>query len=170
MPGFTSGLVGLGFTAGVTTVPSALHGGPGRDHTVLRPGIDVLRDDFQLVLIDQRGHGRSDRGTPAEWTLSRWADDIVEVCDGLGVDKPIVLGSSFGAAVALVYVSRHPDHPGRLIAVSGRAVQNRPACVRAFERIAGREVAAVAARYFADPTPENRSEYRDRCMPFLTVT
>lgn len=47
----------------------ALHGGPGPDHTALRSGIDVLREDFQLVLVDQRGHGRSDRSDRMRWNL-----------------------------------------------------------------------------------------------------
>lgn len=159
-----------GSPPGTRPVLLALHGGPGLDHTVLRPGIDGLRDDFQLVLIDQRGHGRSDRDVPANWTLDRWADDVVEVCDALDIHEPIVLGSSFGAAVALNYAARHPAHPAGVISVSGRARQDRAACVRAFARLAGAQVAEVAARYYDEPNLETGAAYREICMPFLSTS
>jgi pimeloyl-ACP methyl ester carboxylesterase len=148
----------------------ALHGGPGLDHSVLRPGIDVLRSDFQLVLVDQRGHGRSDRDTPARWNLDVWADDVARLCDALDVDTPIVLGVSFGATVALRFATRWPDRPAAVVSVSGSAHRDRPASVRAFERIAGPDVAAVAARHWRAPTADTLVEFRDRCMPYYTTT
>jgi pimeloyl-ACP methyl ester carboxylesterase len=33
------------------------------------------------------------------WNLRTWADDLRRLCDALGLDKPVVLGSSFGALV-----------------------------------------------------------------------
>lgn len=49
-----------GSPPGERPVLLALHGGPGLDHTVLRPGVDALRDDVKVVRIDQRGHRRTD--------------------------------------------------------------------------------------------------------------
>jgi proline iminopeptidase len=37
------------------------------------------------------------------------------LCDLLGIDRPIVLGNSFGGCVAQSYATRHPDHPAGLI-------------------------------------------------------
>lgn len=148
----------------------ALHGGPGLDHTVLRPGIDVLCDSFQLVLVDQRGHGRSARDEPARWNLDTWADDVARLCDALEAESPIVLGVSFGGTVALHFGARHPGRAAGIVCVSGSARRDRPASVRAFERIAGREVAAVAERHWASPTAETLVEFRDRCMPHYTTT
>ena len=42
-----------------------LHGGPGLDHTYLRPWFDCLADAFRLLYVDLRGHGRSERVAPA---------------------------------------------------------------------------------------------------------
>ena len=91
-----------------------LHGGPGFDHSAFRPFFGRLSDIAQVIYYDHRGHGRSDRRPPEEWTLDTFADDVVRLCDALGIVKPIVLGQSFGGFVAQRYLERHPDR-----AVSG---------------------------------------------------
>src|SRR5205823_3580086 len=45
-----------------------LHGGPGLDHTMFRPYLDALGDEYRLLYVDERGQGRSQRVDPA--TLS----------------------------------------------------------------------------------------------------
>ena len=93
-----------------------LHGGPALDSSLFRgSGLDELTDVAQVVVYDHRGAGRSDWRSPQEWTLDTWADDVVRLCDVLGIVKPIVLGSSFGGMVAQHYLARHPDHPGRVV-------------------------------------------------------
>ena len=57
-----------------------LHGGPGiNDHSAYRPMFESLADVAQLILIDHRGNGRSDRGSRAQWNLAQWGDDLREV-------------------------------------------------------------------------------------------
>jgi pimeloyl-ACP methyl ester carboxylesterase len=53
-----------------------LHGGPGFDHSLFKPRFEKLRDQFQLIYLDQRGNGASDRGSASSWRLEQWADDI----------------------------------------------------------------------------------------------
>ena len=77
-----------------------LHGGPGFDHTGLKPDFGALTDVAQVVYYDHRGHGRSDRSGPDRWNLDQWADDLVALCDALGIEHPVVCGVSFGAIVA----------------------------------------------------------------------
>ena len=45
-----------------------LHGGPGADHSYLKLRMGPLTDSAQLVYLDHRGAGRSERGDPSEWT------------------------------------------------------------------------------------------------------
>ena len=52
-----------------------LHGGPGYDHSGFKPAFSRLADIAQIVYYDHRGHGRSDRRPPEEWTLDTFADD-----------------------------------------------------------------------------------------------
>lgn len=70
-----------------------------------------------MVVPDQRGHGRSDRGEPESWNLGQWAADVKEFADTLGIECPVVLGESFGGFVAQQYAGTYPEHPGGLILV-----------------------------------------------------
>ena len=45
-----------------------LHGGPGFDHSGLRPGFDAFADIAQVIYIDHRGNGRSVPSDPSTWT------------------------------------------------------------------------------------------------------
>jgi proline iminopeptidase len=86
-----------------------LHGGPGFDHTYLRPWLDPVSEIAQLVYVDERGCGRSQRHTHEYYQLGIMADDIVLLCETLGIEHPIVLGQSFGGFVALSIAHRHPE-------------------------------------------------------------
>jgi pimeloyl-ACP methyl ester carboxylesterase len=98
-----------------------LHGGPGFDHTIFKPAYSALADIAQVVYLDHRGNGRSDAGPKEAWTLAQWGDDVRGFCDALGIEKPVVLGVSFGGVVAMSYATRHPDHPSKLILITTEA-------------------------------------------------
>ena len=53
-----------------------LHGGPGADHSLYKPAFSALADIAQVVYLDHRGNGRSDRASEESWTLAQWADDV----------------------------------------------------------------------------------------------
>ena len=129
-----------------------LHGGPGFDHSIYKPGFSTLADVAQVVFLDHRGNGRSDPGPRDRWTLAQWADDVRAFCEALGIARPIVYGASFGGTVALAYATRHPAHPAKLVLVSteaaGRTHLDRR--VALFERFGGPEVGALARRRFVD--------------------
>ena len=59
---------------------------------------------------------------PDHWNLAQWAADVRAFCDALEIEKPIVLGVSFGGMVAMKYAASYPDHPSRLILVSTVAI------------------------------------------------
>ncbi|MCP5066322.1 MAG: alpha/beta fold hydrolase, partial [bacterium] len=66
-----------------------LHGGPGFDHSMWKPGFAQLRDRVQIVYLDHRGNGRSEHGPTEHWNLDQWADDVRGLCDVLGIERPI---------------------------------------------------------------------------------
>ena len=82
-----------------------LHGGPGYDHSTLRPYFDRYSDTHQLIYLDHRGCGRS-TGEQETWHLDQWADDLAVFCSTLGIDSPMVFGQSFGGMVAMNYAVR----------------------------------------------------------------
>ena len=73
-----------------------LHGGPGFDHSMYKPAFSALSDIAQIIYYDHRGCGRSENGPTDSWTLEQWGDDVRALCDTLGIEKPLVLGTSFG--------------------------------------------------------------------------
>jgi len=146
-----------------------LHGGPGADHSLFKGDSAIdLTDVAQVVYYDHRGNGRSDPGPREDWTLDVWADDVVRLCDALGIERPIVIGESFGGFVAQRYLARHPEHPARVVlaATSPRIDVNVVAA--AFARIGG-EQAAAAAREFWTKGPEAIGDYLQHCMPLYSV-
>jgi pimeloyl-ACP methyl ester carboxylesterase len=129
-----------------------LHGGPGLDHSIYKPSFSALADVAQVIFLDHRGNGRSDRGPQESWTLAQWGDDVRGFCEALGIARPIVFGASFGGMVAMAYATRHPDHPAKLILVSTEAAGDTyfERRVALFERFGGPEVGALARRRFLD--------------------
>lgn len=150
-----------------------LHGGPDLDHSVLRPDFSALANVAQVIYLDQRGHGRSDRSTPDHWNLAEWADDVHGFCEALGIERPVVLGTSFGGYVAMVYALRHPGHAAKLVLISTALrgtgdPERRARVLDAFERLGGAEARAVALRVCDDRSPEAFREYRRVCGPLYT--
>jgi proline iminopeptidase len=122
-----------------------LHGGPfSYDHSYFKPHLDWLSQQAQVVYLDLRGHGRSAPTEPDEWSLERCADDVAAVCDQLGIDRPVVVGHSMGAPIALLYAARHPGHGGGVVVLGGFASWDHARLVDGFRRVAGDEVAALA--------------------------
>lgn len=148
----------------------ALHGGPGADHSILRPLMARLSDLVQVIYVDHRGNGRSDDGDTDDWTLAQWGDDVKTLCDVLGIRHPIVYGASFGGVVAQAYATRHPDHPAGLILSATTARTDFEAIFAAFTRLGGDTAGRVARIYWAEPTPQRRQDYLDVCLPLYSLT
>jgi proline iminopeptidase len=142
-----------------------LHGGPGGDHSMFRPLFGQLADIAQVIYLDHRGNGRSDRRTPDEWTLAQWGDDVKTFCDTLGIEKPIVLGYSFGGMVLQAYATRHPGHAGKLVFYSTSPKVDREENYAVFERLGGAHARAVAEARWKTPNPETQQAYIEVCYP-----
>ena len=145
-----------------------LHGGPGFDHTMFKPAFSTLTDIVQVVYYDHRGQGRSS-GDPEGWTLAQWGDDVKGLCDALGIERPIVLGGSFGGFVAQAYATRHPEHPAKLILASTAAKIVYEEIFAAFERVGGRQARDIAEPYWLEPTMERRTRYLENCFPLYNT-
>jgi non-heme chloroperoxidase len=67
-----------------------------------------LRDECRIVALDLRGHGMSD--APAESAQytdgDKWAEDIAAVIDALELERPVLVGWSYGGFVISDYVRR----------------------------------------------------------------
>jgi proline iminopeptidase len=141
-----------------------MHGGPGFDHSTMRPYFDRFADTHQVVYVDHRGNGRS-TGAEDSWSLAQWGDDVKAFCDALGIEKPVVYGNSFGGMVAMAYATRHPDHPAKLILSSTAARMHLDETLRIMEGRGGREARDIAERFWTRADERDFADYLRVCMP-----
>jgi proline iminopeptidase len=141
-----------------------MHGGPGFDHSTMRPYFDRFADTHHVIYIDHRGNGRSN-GEPETWSLAQWGDDVKAFCDALGIERPIVYGNSFGGMVAMSYATRHPGHPAKLILSSTAARMQLDETLRIFEAKGGKEAREAAERFWRDFDDKSLADYMRLCMP-----
>jgi 3-oxoadipate enol-lactonase len=82
-----------------------------------QPVLRKLRRRFRVVLVDNRGTGRSDRAD-GWFRVADMAGDIVAVLDDAEIRKTHVLGVSLGGMVAQDLAAGHPERVGGLVLVS----------------------------------------------------
>lgn len=96
----------------------AVHGGPGSDHSDFKPWLTPLAEEYQIVYLDQRCNGQSERVDVTTATYDQLADDIEALRQYLGLEQIAVLGHSFGGMIAQVYATRYPDSVSKLLLVN----------------------------------------------------
>jgi pimeloyl-ACP methyl ester carboxylesterase len=71
----------------------------------------------RLIMPDLRGHGASHAGKDCR--IADFADDIAGLILGLRLDRPVVVGHSLGAMVAIALAGRHKELIGGLVVLAG---------------------------------------------------
>lgn len=87
-----------------------LHGGPGGDHSHFVPDLSPLAEYCQLIYIDDRNCGRSDRIDYKTNSIKQNVEDIEALREYLGLDKVFILGQSYGGMKAQYYAAHYPEH------------------------------------------------------------
>jgi pimeloyl-ACP methyl ester carboxylesterase len=84
----------------------------------------ALAEEFRLVAYDLRGHGMSQAPLEAEHYTDGglWADDVAAIIDQLGLDRPVLVGWSYGGLVICDYVRAHGQDRIAAIDFAGAAV------------------------------------------------
>ena len=81
--------------------------------------IEQLATRYRVIAIDRPGFGYSERPRDRLWTPKAQASVLQHACVALGVERPIVLGHSFGTQVALALALEAPERVRGLVLVSG---------------------------------------------------
>lgn len=148
-----------------------IHGANGNARDFSFDLIDRMAADFRVIAFDRPGFGFSDAFGGPESPIIQ-ADILRSAAQSLGVDRPIVLGHSYGGAVALAWALRAGEdvagltllapasHPwpgdlGLWYRVSGSALGQQvilPLVSRLAPR--GRVQATLEGVFAPDPVPE----------------
>jgi pimeloyl-ACP methyl ester carboxylesterase len=96
-----------------------LHGYVG-DRRCWRLQIEDLSDEFTVVAWDAPGFGSS-ADPPESFSLADYADSLAAFVAALGLERPHVIGLSFGGGLALELYHRHPATPKTLVLASAYA-------------------------------------------------
>ena len=87
--------------------PIVLCHGNGEDHTIFDVLANRLKDHYQVILVDSRNHGQSERTNSYHYAVM--ADDIKQLIDELKLDKPYFLGFSDGGIIGLMIALKYTD-------------------------------------------------------------
>lgn len=111
-------------TAGATVV--FLHGGPGVAdmHGDQAFFTDLTAAGHDVLLYDQVGAGNSSRlEDPTEYGLERDLADLEALLAALDVERPLLVGHSYGATLAAAYLARHPGGASRAVLLAPGAIR-----------------------------------------------
>ncbi len=147
----------------------------------LAQALQAVAEEFRLIFVDHRGHGRSDKPHDAQaYAMPVRVADVAAVLDSLGLDRAHFIGVSWGGRLcfgigehapervrSLVVVGQPPypiNRDGPLTRVVGEALdasraEGIEALVRAFEAIAGRYPEDVRAMYLANDAEAIRAAF-----------
>jgi pimeloyl-ACP methyl ester carboxylesterase len=97
-----------------------LHGNAGSMHDFDRLVPELARTS-RVIVVDRPGHGYSERASMEQSTPSAQARAIRAALTQLGVERPILVGHSWGGALALAYALDFPADVAGLVLVGTRA-------------------------------------------------
>ncbi|WP_406862176.1 alpha/beta fold hydrolase [Streptomyces sp. HUAS MG47] len=158
-------------------------GGPGRpviylngsyaDQKHWRRVIAELGDGYRHITYDERARGKSERS--ADYSFEACLRDVDAVLAARGVERPILVGWSYGAALALHWAARNPDRALGVVSVDGALPHEwlddaaRAQIRKLFRRLSPLFPVArrlgLAARMSAEQHAEINIEANELCAP-----
>ncbi|HSN15506.1 MAG TPA: alpha/beta fold hydrolase [Anaeromyxobacteraceae bacterium] len=166
-------------SANASATPTKLHaddGGPPSDlpvvllHSAAGDGTHYaaqlrhLRAERRAIALDLRGHGRSP--TVASFAVEEAATDVLAALDARGIDRFVLVGHSWGGAVAVAVAGARPERVAGLLlldpASDGRLIP--PDVARGLLRSLAEDYGGVVRAYWASMLGGARPAVRDRLM------
>jgi len=129
--------------------------------------LDSLPQEYRMLALDQRGHGRSDKPHDPESYGLAFVEDVIHLLDALEIEKAHIVGYSMGGALALRLAADHPDRV-RSVVIGGAGwappgtplppgLQEWPAKIERIAEEGGSLTDAMWLPGWPDPTPEIRA-------------
>ena len=111
-----------------TTRPPVVlvHGGPGHSSLSFKQSFDFLAEGRRVIYYDQRGSGNSEaKANPDDYTVEHLVEELEALrWDVIRSDRIVVVGHSFGGALAQRYALAHQDHVARLVLIGSVRINN----------------------------------------------
>jgi len=108
-----------------------LHGGPGFDYRSLIPIAEILKNNYKIILYDQRGSGLSQRLDLNNATLSVNAHvaDLKTIRDlyfnvNENTTEMVIIGHSWGGALLQAFIAKYPNDLTHAIFMSSMPVES----------------------------------------------
>lgn len=90
------------------------------------PLIGELSGHYRVIVYDRPGHGYSPAPGYRPWRVSSQANELRLLLNELGIERVIVVGHSWGAAVALAFAQRFPKRTSCVLTLGGWMFASRP--------------------------------------------
>jgi pimeloyl-ACP methyl ester carboxylesterase len=144
-----------------------LHGFP-LDHHVWDDIAPLLEDQFDLILPDLRGFGRSTT-VDSLYGMEEFASDVAGLLDTLGIPKAAIVGHSMGGYIALAFARLYPERVSGLGLVASQAAADAPerreGRYKSAAEVADKGIASVVEMMTTKFTPDPRlQEYARQSM------
>ncbi|MEP1258464.1 alpha/beta hydrolase [Algoriphagus sp.] len=147
-----------------------LHGGGVGSIYEMHQFIDSLSQNFQVIAISTRGHGKSGLGN-GPTTVVQKANDILAVVNAEKLDKVIVLGFSDGAYSGFSFASTYPEKIIKLIAIgAGEETPELRKISMDLPELYGLDPVFKEQQLVLMPEPERLKEMGDRMAAFYNST
>jgi len=90
--------------------------------------------NYDIILYDHRGHGRSDhpKGGEENYSVQVLSNDLYALMQKLNLEKPILVGFSLGGMAAILFALEHPDKISKLVLVGATAKLTLPTSAKFF--------------------------------------
>ncbi|MEE0866496.1 MAG: alpha/beta hydrolase [Clostridia bacterium] len=95
-------------------IPFVLLHGNGESGEYFKKQIEYFSNQYRMITVDTRGHGKSPRGT-APFTMDQFAEDLNAFLEEKNINNIILLGFSDGANIAIKFALKHQDKIRALI-------------------------------------------------------
>jgi pimeloyl-ACP methyl ester carboxylesterase len=98
-----------------------IHGNAGSIEDFEFGAIKSLSSDYRVIAVERPGHGKSDRPSGRAVDVEYQARLLHQALSSLNVAQPVLVGHSWGAALALSYALQYPTEVSALILIAPAA-------------------------------------------------
>jgi pimeloyl-ACP methyl ester carboxylesterase len=99
-----------------------VHGLRGSTRDFEHSVVDMLARRYRVVAVDRPGYGYSERLLTDGASPAAQAELLHGTLQQLGVERPVLVGHSMGAAVVMAYATRFPDETAAFVTLCGHVL------------------------------------------------